>query len=397
MGKFQVAKKSIYFDYNSTTPMDERVFEVMKPYFIEKFGNASSKTHSFGWDADIAVENARKQTATAINCLAKEIIFTSGGTESNNLAIAGAIDYIKEQNPNQRVHIITTQTEHKAVLSVVEKLEKEGAEVSYLKCDLYGRVSLDQIKAEIKPHTVLVSVIFGNNEIGTLNPIGEIGAFLTSQGILFHTDAVQAFGQIPVDVQKLNIDLMSLSGHKIYGPKGVGALFVRQMPKRARISPIIVGGGQEKELRPGTLNVPGIVGFGRAAEIATQEMNINTSRIQKLRDEMLVELLKIPFAILNGHPLLRLPNNISLTFEGIPNAQLLMELKELALSTGSACTTGSTQPSHVLRAIGLSDEKCMCTIRIGVGRSTTDADAQYATQKIREVAFNLKERFFRLP
>jgi cysteine desulfurase len=393
MGNFQTPKKSIYLDYNSTTPMDERVFEAMKPYFVEKFGNASSKTHSFGWDADIAVENARKQISTSINCLAKEIFFTSGGTEANNLALSGAIDYLKEHGPDQPLHIITTQTEHKAVLSVTEKIERSGVEVSYLKCDQYGRVSLEQIKSELKPHTVLVSVIFGNNEIGTLNPIGEIGAFLTSQGILFHTDAVQAYGQIPVDVQKLNIDLMSLSAHKIYGPKGVGALFIRQMPKRVRLNPIIVGGGQEKEIRPGTLNVPGIVGFGKAAEMATQEMKIHIPRIQKVRDEMILELLKIPFVTLNGHPIQRLPNNISVTFEGIPNAQLLTELKDLALSTGSACTTGSTQPSHVLRALGLSDEKCMCTIRIGVGRLTTEDEAKYAVKRIKDVSFNLKERF----
>lgn len=389
------AKKSIYLDYNSTTPMDERVFETMRPYFLEKFGNASSKTHSYGWDADIGVENARKQIATSLNCLSKEIFFTSGGTESNNLALRGSIDYIKRtSSANESIHIITTQTEHKAVLNVVENMVAtiEGVEASYLKPDIYGRVSLDQIKSEMKPHTALVSVIFGNNEIGTLNPISEIGAFLTSQGILFHTDAVQAFGQIPIDVQKMNIDFLSLSGHKIYGPKGVGALFVRQMPKRARLNPIIVGGGQEKGLRPGTLNVPGIVGLGKAAELATQEMKDKSPAIQKIRDDMILELLKIPFAQLNGHPLQRLPNNINITLEGIPNAQLLIELKDLAISTGSACTTGSTEPSHVLKAIGLSDEKCISTIRIGIGRPTTEEQAQYAVQRIKDVAFTLKER-----
>lgn len=387
------AKKPIYLDYNSTTPMDERVFEVMKPYFVEKFGNASSKTHSYGWDADIAVENARKQIATAINCLPKEIFFTSGGTESNNLALRGTVDYIR-RNSNEPIHIITTQTEHKAVLSVMENIaiSVNGIEISYLKPDQYGRVSLDQIKSELKPNTALVSIIFGNNEIGTLNPISEIGTFLTSQGVLFHTDAVQAFGQVPIDVQKMNIDLVSLSGHKIYGPKGIGALFVRQMPKRARLNPIVFGGGQEKELRPGTLNVPGIVGFGKAAELAHQELKTTTLKIQKLRDDMTIELLKIPFAQLNGHPIQRLPNNISLTLEGVPNAQLMMELKDLAISTGSACTTGSTEPSHVLKALGFSDEKCMSTIRIGVGRLTTEEQAKYAAQRIKDVAFTLKER-----
>lgn len=372
--------------------MDERVFETMKPYFMEKFGNPSSKTHNYGWDADIGVETARKQIATAINCLPKEILFTSGGTESNNLAIQGSIDYLKTHNPNQPIHVMTTQTEHKAVITVFEKLEKEGVDVTYLKTDKYGRVTLEQIQSEIKPSTQLVSVIFGNNEIGTINPIAEIGTYLSSRGILFHTDAVQSFGQMSVDVQKLNVDFMSLSAHKIYGPKGVGALFVRQMPKRARINPLIVGGGQEKELRPGTLNVPGIVGFGMAAEIAIKELKVSAVKIQKLRDIMLIELLKIPFAQLNGHPVQRLGNNINITLEGIPNAQLLMELKDLALSTGSACSTGSSAPSRVLRAIGLSEESCLSTIRIGIGRLTTDAEAEYAAQRIREIAFNLKER-----
>lgn len=389
------ARKPIYLDYNSTTPMDERVFEAMKPYFLEKFGNASSKTHSYGWDGDLGVENARKQIATAINALPKEIFFTSGATESNNLALKGAVDYaLSHQESGEPIHIISTTTEHKAVYDVLESFKnyKQPIEVSYLKCDQYGRVTLDQVKRELRPNTLLVSVIWGNNEIGTLNPISEIGTFLTSQGILFHTDAAQAFGQVPIDVQKMNIDLLSLSGHKIYGPKGVGALFVRQMPKRARLSPITQGGGQEKGLRPGTLNVPGIVGFGKAAEIAVKEMKVNNEKIQKIRDEMIIDLLQIPFAQLNGHPTQRLPNNISLTLEGVPNSQLLMDLKTLALSTGSACTTGSTEPSHVLKALGLSDEKCMSTIRIGIGRSTTDEEALYAIQKIRQVALNLKER-----
>lgn len=388
-------QKPIYLDYNSTTPMDERVFEAMKPYFLEKFGNASSKTHSYGWDADLGVENARKQIATAINALPKEIFFTSGATESNNLALKGAIDYALSHNESRGpVHILSTTTEHKAVYDVLENLQNSSRsiELTLLKCDNYGRVSVDQIKRELRPNTILVSIIWGNNEIGTINPISEIGAFLTSHGILFHTDAAQAFGQVPIDVQKMNIDLLSLSGHKIYGPKGIGALFVRQMPKRARLSAITYGGGQEKGLRPGTLNVPSIVGFGKAAEIAVKEMKINNEKIQKIRDEMILDLLKIPFIQLNGHPLERLPNNISITLDGVPNAQLLMDLKSLALSTGSACTTGSTEPSHVLKALGLSDEKCMSTIRIGIGRSTTSDEAHYAIKRIKEVSISLRER-----
>lgn len=385
--------KPIYLDYNSTTPMDERVFEAMKPYFIEKFGNASSKTHSYGWDAEIGVETARKQIANALNCLPKEIYFTSGATESNNLAITGVINYFKKQSSSQGpIHIISTTTEHKAVYDVLKANESDSVEVTYLKCDQYGRVTLDQVKEAQRPNTVLVSIIFGNNEIGTLNPISEIGRYLTSQGIFFHTDAVQAFGQIPVDVQALNVDLMSLSAHKIYGPKGVGALFIREVPKRTRLSPLLFGGGQEKEKRPGTLNVPGIVGFGAAIEIAQKEMKFHSQRTQAIRDEMVLELLKVPFIQLNGHPIERIPNNVSITLEGVPNSQLLMELKELALSTGSACTTGSTEPSHVLKALGHSDEMCMSTIRIGIGRNTTEEEARYATDRIKQVALRLRER-----
>lgn len=386
--------KPIYLDYNSTTPMDERVFEAMKPYFLEKFGNASSTTHSYGWDADMGVETARKQIATSINCLPKEIYFTSGATESNNLAIRGVLENLIAQNPSESFHVITTSTEHKAVLDVMKSMtaELKNVEATYIPCDNYGRVSLEQIKSAQRENTVLASIIFGNNEIGTINPISEIGAYLTSQGILFHTDAAQAFGQIPIDVQKLNVDLLSISGHKIYGPKGVGALFVRQMPKRTRISPLLNGGSQEKGLRPGTLNVPGIVGLGKAAEISNQEIKIHSQKISKLRDEMIVELLKIPFAQLNGHPIQRLPNNISLTLDGISNTDLLMELKMLALSTGSACASNSPQPSHVLKALGLSDEKCMSTIRIGIGRNTSDDDVQLAIKKIKDVSFSLKER-----
>lgn len=386
-------KKPIYLDNNSTTQIDPRVFEKMIPYFTETYGNPSSKTHQYGWDADIAVEAARKKIAKAIGCLPKEIIFTGGGTEANNLALRGFVDYIKNQNSTEPIHIITTPTEHKSVAQVIDELEKRDlASVTRLKCDRYGRVTLEQVKAALTPHTKLVSIIFGNNEIGTLNPIKEIGMFLTTQGVAFHTDAVQAFGQVAIDVQSLNIDMMSLSGHKIYGPKGVGALFVRQMPKRVRLNPILFGGGQEKEQRPGTLNVPAIVGFGEAAELALNELPETSSRVQGHRDQMLLELLEIPFAELNGHPVNRLPNNISLTFTGIPNSKLLMELKDLALSTGSACTTGSTEPSHVLKALGHSDEKCMQTIRIGLGKFTKDEDLLKATQRIKNAVLGLKER-----
>lgn len=386
-------KKPIYLDNNSTTQVDPRVFEKMIPYFTEHFGNASSKTHQFGWDSDMAVEAARKKIAKTINCLPKEIIFTSGGTESNNLAIHGFVNYIKNHKPDEPIHVITTFTEHKSVAQIIEELERRNLiTASRIQCDQYGRISLEQIKEAIRPETKLVSIIFGNNEIGTINPIKEIGTFLTSQGITFHTDAVQAYGQLPIDAQKMNIDMISLSSHKIYGPKGIGALFIRQTPNRVRLLPIVFGGGQEKELRPGTLNVPSIVGFGEAAEISHEELPETSSRVQGYRDQMLIELLKIPFAELNGHPVHRLPNNISLSFTGIQNSQLLMDLKDLAISTGSACTTGSTEPSHVLKAIGHSDEKCMSTIRIGLGKFTTKEEVLTATQKIKNAVLNLKER-----
>jgi cysteine desulfurase len=276
----------------------------------------------------------------------------------------------------------------------MKDLEYQGAEVTFLEPDLYGRISLDKVRNALRPHTRLVSLIFANNEIGTLNPISEIGNFLTSQGVLFHTDAVQAYGQVPIDVQKMGIDLLSMTAHKIYGPKGVGALFVRQMPKRVRMSPLILGGGQEKGLRAGTLNTPLIVGFGKAAEIAMQEMKKNSAHAQELRDKLLLELLKIPMAQLNGHPTERLANNLNMTFKGIPNSTLLMQIKELAVSTGSACSTGSSEPSHVLKALGLSDEDCMSSIRISVGRPTTEQDIQYAASQIKNAVFRIKERSF---
>jgi len=381
-------QKPLYFDYNATTPTDPRVLDAMIPFFTEKFGNASSKAHAYGWDAELAIENARKTIAQIINCQTQEIFFVSGGTEANNLAIQGAYSSLIKNG--QRPHFITSLTEHKAVLEVFHYLEVQGCEVSYLTPDSYGRVSLEKIKEALRPNTKLVSLIWGNNEIGTLNNIQEIGCFLAAQRILFHTDAVQAFGQIPIDVQKMGISLMTLTAHKIYGPKGIGALFVRRTPQHTSLEPLFYGGKQEEGLRPGTLSTPLIVGLAKASEIAYEELPKNIKHIQSLRDELLLQLLKIPFAQLNGHPLERLPNNINITFKGVPNSHLIKELKDIALSTGSACSTGSTTTSHVLNAIGLSEEDARSTIRLSTGRLTTLEDVEYTASRIKEAVFKIK-------
>ncbi len=370
--------------------MDERVFESMKPYFMEKFGNASSNTHSYGWDADLAVETARKQVASLIQATPKEIFFTSGATESNNLAIQGvARSYLEQQH---KVHIISTLTEHRSSIEILKYLSENGVEVTLLKPDSYGRISAQQVEASIKPHTRLVSVIWANNEIGTLNPLQDIGDVCEAHKALFHVDASQGCAYLPLDVQKNKIGLLSLSAHKMYGPKGVGGLFVRQIPQRVRLAPLLFGAGHEKGIRPGTLNVPAIVGFGKACEIAQQEMKKTSAYLSDMRDQMLIEILKLPHAQLNGHTTQRLPNNLNFTFESVTNAELIKYLKDIALSTGSACSTGIAEPSHVLGAIGLTEEQISCTVRIGLHKFLTPEDAAFATDKIKKAALHLKER-----
>lgn len=382
--------KPIYLDSNSTTPVDPRVLEAMIPFYTGKFGNSSSKTHSYGWDADFAVENARKQIAKLIHCDAREITFTSGGTESNNMVLQGIV-YHHLKNGREKIHIISSEIEHHAILDVLKRLELfPQVDVTYVKPDKYGRIDPIHISNNLRPETALVSIIFANNEIGTINAIEDIGQLCESHNIPFHTDAVQALGLLPVDVQKLKIDFLSISAHKMYGPKGVGALFIRHNPKRMRIEPILFGSQQEKGLRPGTLNVPGIVGLGKACEITFNERDSYVEKIEALKNNLTVEILKIPYAKLNGHPLQRLPNNINITFEGIPQGELIRALKNLAISTGSACTSGTTEPSHVLRAIGLSETDCYSTIRIGISKYTTDGDIKKAAHDIQSVVHRLK-------
>ena len=342
----------IYLDNHATTPLDPRVLEAMLPYFTEKFGNSASRQHQFGWEAEAAVELARKQIANLINANPKEIIFTSGATESINLALKGIAFAYSEKGK----HIITTQIEHKATLDTCKRLEKFGFKVDYVPVDKHGLVDPDEIKKRITSETILVSVIFANNEIGTIEPIEEIGRICSEFGVLFHVDAAQALGKIPIDVQKLNIDLMSMSAHKLYGPKGVGALFIKKKTPKIKIIPIIDGGGHEGGLRSGTLNVPGIVGFGKACEIAGLEMSEESERIKKLRDKLQDGIMSsLEDVYLNGHPTLRLPNNLNLSFDGVESEAILMGMKEIAVSTGSACSSASVEKSHVLKAIGLNE------------------------------------------
>lgn len=371
--------QSVYLDYNSTTPIDPDVFEQMRPFFTEHFGNPASRLHSYGWIADKAVQNARKQIATLIGAEAKEIIFTGGATESNNLAIRGVF----EAYGYEGAHIISTQTEHKSVLEALEYVEKHGAKVTYIPVNSFGQITAEQIEEAITPDTILVSVIYGNNEIGSLNPIEEIGHITTKREIFFHTDAVQALGRTEIHVKDLNIDLLSMTAHKLYGPKGIGALYVRHIPRRVKLEPLIVGGGQEKGLRAGTLNVPGIVGFGKACEVATSNFHEENFALNELKNLFIKNLLDIPGTVLNGHPTQRLNNNISVQFGGVKNTDLIIALKNVACSTGSACSSDSAKPSHVLQAIGLNPEQIQSTIRFGIGRYTNIEQIDYVCSKIR--------------
>lgn len=377
----------IYLDNHATTPVDPRVLEAMLPYFTEKFGNPASRQHQFGWEAESAVELARKQIAELINANPKEIIFTSGATESINLVLKGiALAYAEKGK-----HIITTQIEHKATLDTCKRLEKIGFKIDYLPVDKYGVVDPDEIKKRITSETILVSVMFANNEIGTIEPIEEIGKICSEMNVLFHTDAAQALGKVPIDVQKLNIDLMSVSAHKLYGPKGIGALFIKKKTPKIKIVPIIDGGGHENGLRSGTLNVPGIVGFGKACEIAKLEMKNEAERTKYLRDKLQNGIMnKLEDVYLNGHPTQRLPNNLNLSFYGVESEAILMGMKEVALSTGSACSSASVEKSHVLKAIGLNDDLISSAIRFGIGRFNTEEEIDYVINRIVEVVNHLR-------
>ncbi len=377
----------IYLDYQSSTPMDPRVFEAMKPYFLEKFGNPHSRSHAFGWEAEEAGELARKQVAALINANPKEVIFTSGATESNNLALKGVARFYKDK----KNHIITLVTEHKCVLDACRHLEQEGFEITYLPVQKNGILDLDVLKAAIKENTLLVSVMAVNNEIGVIQPLKEIGAICREHDVFFHTDAAQAFGKMPLDVEDMHIDLMSISGHKIYGPKGVGALYIRRRP-RVRLQPMINGGGQERGFRSGTLPTPLVVGLGAAAEIAAKEMGPENERLRALSDKFLHEIAdNIPDVYLNGDREQRIPGNINLSFAYVEGESMIMAIRDLAVSSGSACTSASLEPSYVLRALGVDEEMAHTSIRFGFGRFTTEEEVDYAIKVLKDNIERLRE------
>ena len=381
-------KLPIYLDNHSTTPCDPRVVEVMLPYFTEKFGNSASRNHSFGWEVEEGVEHARKQIAHLIGADAKEIIFTSGATESDNLALQGIVAMYKEKGD----HIITTATEHRAVIDTAKYLEKKGVTVTFLPVDKEGRVSAEDVRNAITDKTILISVMMANNEIGTINPIAEIGKVAKEKGIIFHCDATQGVGKIPVNVQEMGIDLMSFSAHKIYGPKGIGALYVRRKSPRVRLEPMIYGGGHERGMRSGTLPVPLIVGFGKACELCEQEMATESVRMAKMRDRLQEGIMSAMDEVyLNGHPTERLPGNLNISFAYVEGEALLMGVKEIALSSGSACTSATLEPSYVLRALGVGSDLAHSSIRFGIGRFNTDEEIEYTIDRMLKAVTHLRE------
>jgi cysteine desulfurase len=381
-------KLPIYFDNHATTPVDPRVLQAMLPYFTEKFGNAASRNHPYGWAGEEAVENARTQVANLIGATPKEIIFTSGATESDNLMIKGVAEMYREKGN----HIITQAIEHKAVLDTCKRLEKDGFEVTYLPVLRDGRVSPEDVRKAITPKTILVTIMYANNEIGIINPVSEIGKVAKEHGIFFAVDGVQAVGKIPVDVQKDNIDLLAISAHKIYGPKGVGALYVRRRNPRVQISAIIDGGGHERGMRSGTLNVPGIVGLGAACEIAQKEMPEESSRLRKLRDRLKAGLeAKLDEVFINGSMEHRLPNNLNMSFAYVEGESLLMGINDIAVSSGSACTSATLEPSYVLKALGVGEDLAHTSIRFGLGRFNTEEEVDYVTDKMVQVVTKLRE------
>ncbi|MEY3843283.1 MAG: hypothetical protein RIR80_855 [Bacteroidota bacterium] len=377
----------IYLDNNATTPMDPRVLEAMLPYFNEKFGNAASRNHPFGWAAEEGVDYAREQISKLINCSEKEIIFTSGATESNNLAIKGVFEmYAAKGN-----HIITATTEHKAVLDTCAHLEKLGASITYLEVKADGLIDLNELSNAITDKTILVSIMYGNNEIGVIQPMKEIAAITRSKGVLLHTDATQTVGKIPVDVEADGIDLLSFTAHKMYGPKGVGALYVRRKNPRVKVTAQMDGGGHERGMRSGTLNVPGIVGFGKACEIAMQDMEKDTIRLSAMRDRLEKSLVELEEAYINGNTEHRLPHVTNISFKYVEGEGLMMAMKDLAVSSGSACTSASLEPSYVLKSLGLNDDLAHSSIRFGLGRFTTDEEIDYAIECTKKAVTKLRD------
>jgi cysteine desulfurase len=387
-GFVNMVKLPIYMDNHATSPIDPRVFEAMRPYFLEQFGNAASRNHSFGWQAEEAVERARKQIADLIGANPKEIVFTSGATESNNLALKGVAEMYAERG----THIITAATEHKAILDTCKRLEKEGLRVTYLPVQQNGLVDLDMLRGAITDKTILISIMYANNEIGVLQPIADIGKIAKEKGVLFHTDATQAVGKVPVNVIKDNIDILSLSGHKMYGPKGVGALYVRRRNPRVQLTAQMDGGGHERGMRSGTLNVPGIVGLGEACAICHKEMAEETRRLGYLRDKLRDRLeAQLDEVYINGTMEHRLPNNLNMSFAYVEGESLLMGINDVAVSSGSACTSATLEPSYVLKALGAGDDLAHSSIRFGLGRFNTEEEVDYVAEKVVDVVRKLRE------
>jgi cysteine desulfurase len=381
-------KLPIYMDNHATTPMDPRVLEEMLPYFMEKFGNAASRNHAFGWAAEEGVEQARERIAKLIGATPKEIVFTSGATESDNLAIKGVAEMYREKGN----HIITAVTEHKAVLDTCKRLEKYGYRVTYMPVQKDGLVDLEDLKRAMDDKTILVTIMAANNEIGVLQPVAEIGKLCHERGVTFHTDAVQAVGKIPMDVNKMNIDLASISGHKIYGPKGVGALYVRRKNPRVQVAAQIDGGGHERGMRSGTLNVPGIVGLGKACAIATEEMVQEGAKMAGLRDRLRDKIMgRLDEVYINGSTEHRLPGNLNISFAYVEGESLLMGINDIAVSSGSACTSATLEPSYVLKALGTGDDLAHSSIRFGLGRFNTEAEVDYVADRVVETVSRLRE------
>jgi cysteine desulfurase len=379
----------VYLDNHSTTKVDPRVVDAMLPYFTGDYGNAASRQHEYGWKAEAAVELARKRVAGVIGAASDEIIFTSGATESINLALKG----VAESKSDRGRHIVTAATEHRAVLDACRRLERHGFTITYLHVDRHGLVRAEDVASALTPDTILVSVMTANNEIGTIGPIEEIASVCRKAGVLFHTDATQAVGKIGVDAHRLGVDLLSFSAHKIYGPKGIGALYVRKVQPKIRLETQIDGGGHEHGLRSGTLNVPGIVGFGKAAELATREYERDGERTARLRDKLVAGILEeLDDVSVNGHPARRLPHNANMTFPQTKADSLMMEMKDVAVSSGSACSSASPEPSHVLRAIGLRDTEVMASLRFGLGRFTTEDEIDFAVGRVVETVKRVRSR-----
>jgi cysteine desulfurase len=379
-------RNPIYLDNHATTPVDPRVLEAMLPFFEAAFGNAASRSHRFGWVAEKAVELARKRVAALAGAAPREIVFTSGATESDNLALKGAWDAYRSRGN----HIVTMATEHKAVLDPARRLESGGAEVTVLPCGPDGLLDLDRLHDAIRPETILVSVMYANNEIGVVQPVGEIGAICNEKGALFHCDAAQAFGKLPIDVNRDGIDLMSLSAHKMYGPKGIGALYVRRRDPRVTLQAQMDGGGHEFGMRSGTLNVPGIVGFGAACEICAAEMEAEGARLLGLREKLRAALESAAGARVNGSLERRLPGNLNVAFAGVDAEALLMAMPEVAASTGSACSSATVEPSHVLRALGIGEEAARSSVRFGLGRFNTEEEIDYVAGRVVEAVEKMR-------